>query len=71
VIPLSFRYQFFNSSPILGGQLRYETEFDWGGTKIYVTTATVEGLRVFFIEPKNGFFDTQSVYGRYDDEVRN
>ena len=40
------------------------------GTKIYVTTAIVEGLRVWFIEPKNGFFDTGSVYGRNDDEVR-
>ena len=39
------------------------------GTKIYVTTGVVEGLRCFFIEPKNGFFDTQSVYGRYDDEA--
>jgi len=25
---------------------------------------------VFFIEPRNGFFDTPTVYGRYDDEVR-
>lgn len=35
-----------------------------------MTTAIVEGLRVWFIEPKNGFFDTGSVYGRNDDEVR-
>ena len=64
------KFQFFNSSPILSGQLKYETEFEWGGTRIYVTTAVVEGLRCFFIEPKNGFFDTPTVYGRYDDEVR-
>lgn len=51
------------------GQMRYETEFDWGGTRIFVSTAIVEGLRCFFIEPRNGFFDTPTVYGRYDDEV--
>ncbi|PNW82516.1 hypothetical protein CHLRE_06g282000v5 [Chlamydomonas reinhardtii] len=64
------RYEFFLHSPVLQGQLKYETEFDWGGTRIYVTTAVVENLRVFFIEPKNGFFATPTVYGRYDDEVR-
>jgi hypothetical protein len=35
-----------------------------GGTRIFVTTAVVENLRVFFIEPKNGFFATPTVYGR-------
>ena len=50
--------------------MKYETEFDWGGTRIFVTTATVEDVRVWLIEPRNGFFDTQTVYGRYDDEVR-
>lgn len=49
--------------------MRHEAEFDWGGTKICVTSCVVEGLKVFFIEPKNGFFNTGSVYGRYDDEV--
>ncbi len=63
------RFQFFDYSPMLSGQIKYETEFDWGGTHVYVTSAEVEGLRVFFIEPKNGFFDTQTVYGRSDDEV--
>ena len=58
------RYEFFLHSPVLQGQLKYETEFDWGGTRIYVTTAVVENLRVFFIEPKNGFFATPTVYGR-------
>lgn len=48
----------------------YETEFEWGGTRVYVTTQIVEGLRVFFIEPGNGFFGTQSVYGRSDDAMR-
>ncbi|GLC71233.1 hypothetical protein PLESTF_001092900 [Pleodorina starrii] len=64
------RYDFFLHSPLLRDQLKYETEFDWGGTRIYVTTAVVENVRVYFIEPKNGFFATPTVYGRYDDEVR-
>lgn len=67
---LFVRYDFFLQSPVLAGQMRYDTEFDWGGTRIFVSTAIVEGLRCFFIEPKNGFFATPTVYGRYDDEVR-
>eukprot|EP00955_Chlamydomonas_euryale_P100620 365296-Chlamydomonas_euryale.AAC.28 len=63
------KYAFFDASPILSGQMRYETDFAWGGTHIYVCTAIVEGIRCFFIEPKNGYFDTGSVYGRNDDEV--
>jgi starch synthase len=63
------RYEFLNGSPVLAGQWKFETEYDWGGTRIVVTTAMVEDLRVWFIEPRNGFFNTQSVYGRYDDEV--
>lgn len=43
--------------------MKYETEFDWGGTRIFVTTAMVENLRVWFIEPRNGFFHTQVVGG--------
>lgn len=66
---MSRRYDFFLQSPVLAGQMRYETEFDWGGTRIFVSTAIVEGLRCFFIEPRNGFFQTPTVYGRYDDEV--
>uniref|UniRef100_A0A7R9VX43 starch synthase n=1 Tax=Chlamydomonas euryale TaxID=1486919 RepID=A0A7R9VX43_9CHLO len=64
------KYAFFDASPILSGQMRYETDFAWGGTHIYVCTAIVEGIRCFFIEPKNGYFDTGSVYGRNDDEMR-
>uniref|UniRef100_A0A7S3R3Z4 starch synthase n=1 Tax=Dunaliella tertiolecta TaxID=3047 RepID=A0A7S3R3Z4_DUNTE len=64
------KFEFLQHSPILAGQLRYETEYDWGGTRIYVTSAIVENLRVWFVEPQNGFFQTQAVYGRYDDEVR-
>lgn len=64
------RYDFFLQSPVLAGQMRYECEFDWGGTRIFMSTAIVEGLRCFFIEPRNAFFQTPTVYGRYDDEVR-
>jgi hypothetical protein len=64
------RYDFFLQSPVLAGQMRYECEFDWGGTRVFVSTAIVEGLRCFFIEPRNNFFATPTVYGRYDDEVR-
>ena len=35
-----------------------------------VTSCVIEELRVFLVEPRNGFFQTGSVYGRYDDEVR-
>ncbi|CAD7699185.1 unnamed protein product [Ostreobium quekettii] len=63
------RYDFFLQSPMLN-QMQYETEFDWGGTHIYVSTQIVEGLRVFFIEPMNGFFSIPTVYGRIDDGQR-
>lgn len=63
------RYSFFNHSPLLGC-MEYESEFDWGGTKNYVTKCKVEGIQCFFVEPKNGMFDVDSVYGRKDDAVR-
>lgn len=63
------RYDFFLQSPMLNNVV-YETDFEWGGTRIFVSTQIVEGLRVFFIEPQNGFFSTQSVYGRNDDAMR-
>jgi len=63
------RYDFLLGSPLLHGTT-YEGEFDWGGCKNFVTTCMVEGVRVFFIEPSNGFFKVDSVYGRYDDPVR-
>jgi hypothetical protein len=63
------RYDFFLASPLLGAT-RYETEFDFGGTHVYVSTCVVEGLRCFFIEPQNGFFAVDSVYGRRDDGMR-
>ena len=63
------RYDFFLASALLGGT-QYETEFDFGGTHVYVSTCVVEGLRCFFIEPQNGFFAVDSVYGRRDDGMR-
>jgi len=63
------KYQFFDSSPLLGA-MEYETHFDWGGTCIWVSKCQVEGLWVFFIEPQNGMFQTGSVYGRDDDGAR-
>lgn len=62
-------YDFFLQSPLLGAT-QYETEFDWGGTHIWVSTCVVQGLRCFFIEPANGFFAVNSVYGRNDDAMR-
>ncbi len=40
------RYEFFNYSPLLNGHMRFETEFEWGGTRVVVTTCEVENLRV-------------------------
>ncbi|EFN55259.1 hypothetical protein CHLNCDRAFT_134595 [Chlorella variabilis] len=59
------RYDFFQQSPLLGGT-QYETEFDWGGTKIFVSTCIVEGLRCFFIEPRNGMFSGPVYAGQND-----
>lgn len=63
------RYDFFLQSPLLGAT-QLEAEFDWGGTHIWVSTCVVQGLRCFFIEPANGFFAVNSVYGRSDDAMR-
>ena len=60
------RYDFLLGSPLLGA-MEYETEFDWGGCKIFVSRCVVEGIQVFFIEPSNGMFKVDSVYGRYTD----
>ena len=54
-------YSFFGSSPLLGGR-QFEAAFDWGGTHIVVTSCVVEGLRVFFLDPHNGFFQSPTVY---------
>lgn len=63
------KFQFFNNSVLLGGR-EYETHFDWGGTTIRVEKCKVEGLQCFFIEPQNGMFQTDAVYGRNDDAHR-
>lgn len=59
------RYDFFQQSPLLGNT-QYETEFDFGGTKVYVSTCIVEGLRCFFIEPRNGMFSGPVYKGNGD-----
>lgn len=40
--PPPTRYGFFGGSPLLGGTT-LETEFDFGGTRVVVTTCIVEG----------------------------
>lgn len=61
------RYDFFLQSPLLGGT-RYETEFDWLGTKVFVSTCIVEGLRCWFLEPANGMFSGPVYKGAGDAE---
>lgn len=63
------RYDFFAHSPLLG-DLRFETEFEWGGTRIWVSTCLVEGLRVFFIEAGNGMFNGPVYHGGQIDPGR-
>ncbi len=36
----------------------------------FLNPGVVQGLRCFFIEPANGFFAVNSVYGRNDDAMR-
>jgi len=62
-------FQFFNSSPLLGAR-EFETNFDFGGCGITVTKCRVEGVMVFFIEPSNGMFARNAVYGWNDDAPR-
>ena len=66
VVPM---YSFFNSSPLLGAR-EFETNFDFGGCTITVTKCRVEGVMVFFVEPSNGMFARDAVYGWNDDASR-
>ena len=64
------RYRFFDSSPLLGEE-RFEAEFEWAGARVRVTTAVVEGLRVWFVDPGNGAFESNTVYvGGKEDQAR-
>ena len=63
------KYAFFDASPMLGG-MEWECEFEWGGCKIQVTRCIVEGIQVFFVNPTNGMFGVDSVYGRNDDGMK-
>lgn len=44
--------------------------FNWGGTFVRVWHGVVEGLKTTFLEPENGHFWRQCIYGRGDDHVR-
>lgn len=44
--------------------------FHWGGTFIRVWHGEVEDLKTTFLEPENGHFWRQCIYGRGDDHVR-
>ncbi|WIA34022.1 hypothetical protein OEZ86_012404 [Tetradesmus obliquus] len=44
--------------------------FNHGGTFVRVWRGTVEGLATTFLEPENGHFWRQCIYGRGDDHVR-
>ncbi|KAL9236615.1 hypothetical protein vseg_011260 [Gypsophila vaccaria] len=47
--------------------LHYQRSYPWSGTDIKVWSGKVEGLTVYFLEPQNGLFRTNSVYiGRND-----
>jgi len=62
-------YQFFNGSPLLQ-ERQFERQFQWGGTEIVVTSQLVEGLKTYFIEPRNDMFNTQQVYAAWGDDVK-
>ncbi|KAH9608168.1 hypothetical protein KSS87_022909 [Heliosperma pusillum] len=40
----------------------YQRSFPWSGIEIKVWSGKVEGLNVYFLEPQNGLFRTNSVY---------
>ncbi|XP_074270130.1 starch synthase 3, chloroplastic/amyloplastic-like isoform X3 [Silene latifolia] len=47
----------------------YKRSYPWGGIEIKVWSGKVEGLSVYFLEPQNGLFQSNSVYiGRNDGE---
>ncbi|RWW57399.1 hypothetical protein BHE74_00035820 [Ensete ventricosum] len=63
--------------------LHFRNSFAWGGTEINVWLGKVEGLPVYFLEPKNGYvvifflvcctcsmFSVGCIYGRNDDGHR-
>ncbi|CAL9751187.1 unnamed protein product [Musa acuminata subsp. burmannicoides] len=50
--------------------LHHRNSFAWGETEISVWFGKVEGLPVYFLEPKNGMFSVGCIYGRSDDGHR-
>ena len=63
------RYDFFLQSPLLGAT-QFETDFEWEGTHIFVSSCMVEDLRCWFIEPANGMFATSTVYQGASDAAK-
>ncbi|KAK3255426.1 hypothetical protein CYMTET_35388 [Cymbomonas tetramitiformis] len=63
------KYSFLSHSPLLQN-MQYECTFHWGGCNHEVFWATVEDVRVFFIDCQNSMFNTGSVYGQKDDGER-
>lgn len=51
-------------------ELYQDGGFNWGGTFVRVWRGRVEGLNTIFLEPENGHFWRQCIYGRGDDHVR-
>ncbi|URD82982.1 Starch synthase [Musa troglodytarum] len=50
--------------------LHFRNSFAWDGTEINVWFGKVEGLPVYFLEPRNGMFSVGCIYGRNDDGHR-
>ncbi|CAN1222506.1 Soluble starch synthase 3, chloroplastic/amyloplastic [Linum grandiflorum] len=50
--------------------LQFHRSYLWGGTEIKVWLGKVEGLSVYFLEPRNGMFWTGCIYGCRNDGER-
>lgn len=62
------KYDCLNYSGIT--QLEEETGFEWGGSSIRCWRGMVEGVVVNFLEPDNGMFWVNCIYGRKEDGAR-
>jgi starch synthase len=51
-------------------ELYQDGGFNWGGTFVRVGGGGGVGLNTIFLEPENGHFWRQCIYGRGDDHVR-
>ena len=55
------KYDTIDYGEVLG--FRECESFEWGGTTNRVFTGIVEDLQVWFLQPGNGFFDINMIYG--------